>query len=169
VPAQYEVYAPVPAAPDGRPLAGAGERFLAKLLDGLLLAVAIIVGMLPFGLLIGLTADGDSPLPAVFAVIGIVLAAIGVPYLYDVEYALRNAGQTLGKRVMKITVIPLQPGAPLTRGAMAKRWGVSLLFNLLSNCYVGLLDPLWLLWDKPYKQTLHDKAASTVVIKLPPR
>jgi hypothetical protein len=25
---------------------------------------------------------------------------------------------------------------------------------------------LWQLWDKPYQQTLHDKAAQTVVVKV---
>jgi hypothetical protein len=41
-------------------------------------------------------------------------------------------------------------------------------FDLLSNCYVGLLDPLWCLWDKPYRQCLHDKPAKTVVVKVDP-
>jgi RDD family len=30
----------------------------------------------------------------------------------------------------------------------------------------GLLDSLWLLWDKPHRQCLHDKVADTVVIKV---
>jgi hypothetical protein len=32
--------------------------------------------------------------------------------------------------------------------------------------FLPYLDGLWQLWDKPYQQTLHDKAAKTVVIKV---
>jgi hypothetical protein len=28
------------------------------------------------------------------------------------------------------------------------------------------VDGLWQLWDKPFQQCLHDKAAGTVVVKL---
>jgi uncharacterized RDD family membrane protein YckC len=160
-------YPAPPSAPDGRPLAGPGERFIAKFLDGILVFAGLIVGFMPF-LFLMYVVPQDGPLPAVVAIIGGVLVFFGVPYLYDVEYAFRTNGQTLGKRVMKITVIPLEPGAPLTRGAMAKRWVVTMVFNILTNCYVGFLDPLWLLWDKPYRQALHDKWPRTTVIKLPP-
>ena len=33
--------------------------------------------------------------------------------------------------------------------------------------FLSYVDGLWQLWDKPYQQTLHDKAAKTVVIKVP--
>jgi hypothetical protein len=33
--------------------------------------------------------------------------------------------------------------------------------------FFNLLDGLWMLWDKPYLQALHDKAADTAVIKVP--
>jgi hypothetical protein len=29
-----------------------------------------------------------------------------------------------------------------------------------------LIDGFWQLWDKPFQQTLHDKAAQTVVVKV---
>jgi hypothetical protein len=32
--------------------------------------------------------------------------------------------------------------------------------------FLGLIDGLWQLWDKPLQQCLHDKAAQTVVVKL---
>jgi hypothetical protein len=41
-------------------------------------------------------------------------------------------------------------------------------FNLLANCYIGLIDPLWCLWDTPYKQCLHDKPPKTVVVNVNP-
>jgi uncharacterized RDD family membrane protein YckC len=158
-------YPPVPVAPDGRPLADAGDRFLARLLDGLITVGVVIVGFLPLVIATSLLLRDHGTAAAVIDVVWAVLVFLGVPYLYEVEYALCHNGRTVGKRVLHTAIIPAQPGAPLSRGILAKRWGVMELFNLLSNCYVGLLDPLWLLWDKPYRQCLHDKAARTVVIK----
>jgi uncharacterized RDD family membrane protein YckC len=97
-----------------------------------------------------------------------VLLALGLQYLYEVEVPLRWNGQTPGKRAMNIAIIAMEPNVPLGRRKLAYRFVVMFAFNLLSNCYVGLLDPLWCLWDKPYKQCLHDKPAKTVVIRLAP-
>jgi signal peptidase I len=46
---------------------------------------------------------------------------------------------------------------------------VSFVADLLANtCGIGILDPLWLLWDRQ-RQTLHDKAAATIVMVARPR
>jgi uncharacterized RDD family membrane protein YckC len=97
---------------------------------------------------------------AVFFVLTVVLA-----YLYEVELMFRS-GQTFGKRVMKIQVIPVDPTQPLTRVLAAKRF----LVQHGSSFVPGLnwVDGLWQLWDKPYRQCLHDKFANTLVIKLKP-
>jgi hypothetical protein len=34
--------------------------------------------------------------------------------------------------------------------------------------FFSYIDGFWQLWDKPYLQTLHDKAAQTVVVKVLP-
>jgi uncharacterized RDD family membrane protein YckC len=155
-----------PLAPDGRQLAGPGQRFLARLVDSLLAVIAVIV---PVGIGVAFAASvlpSDSPaVPAVIIPV-LVLGMIGVPYLYEVEYPLRRNGQTPGKQVLKIAVAMLEPGAPLTRGALAKRFLAQVAANILSNCYIGFLDPLWMLWDKPYRQCLHDKWPRTVVVRL---
>jgi uncharacterized RDD family membrane protein YckC len=112
----------------------------------------------------GVTGD-DSPILVAIAVIGIITVVLGSQYVYEVEIPLRWNGQTPGKRALKIAIAPLEPGTRLGRGQLAGRYGLLLLANLLSNCYIGLLDPLWCLWDKPYRQCLHDKPPKTVVIK----
>jgi len=112
--------------------------------------------------------DDDSPAVPAILIPAIVLAVLAVNYLYEVELVLRWNGQTPGKRILKIAIAPLDPQTPLGRKALFYRLAVTFAFNLLSNCYVGFLDPLWLLWDKPYKQCLHDKAAKTVVVKVEP-
>jgi len=66
---------------------------------------------------------------------------------------------------VEIRAIPLPPGAPLTRGAAAKRWGVYQIVGAIVPVF-SWVDGLWQLWDKPFQQCLHDKAAGTVVVKL---
>ena len=154
-----------PLAPDGRPLAGVGQRLGARVIDGILTTVGIVIPFVLAVILIQFLPD-DSPAIAAIMIPVLVLAFIGVPYLYEVEYPLRRGGQTPGKQMVKIAVTPLEPGARLTRGVLVKRWLLVMVFNILSQCYVGLIDPLWLLWDKPYRQCLHDKWPRTCVVKL---
>jgi uncharacterized RDD family membrane protein YckC len=154
-------------APDGRLLASAGARFLARLIDaGVLLAAYVAVLALLFGAAAVARAAGGTLPPAVIAV-GVALAVLGLPYLYEVEFARRRGGRTLGKQALHLAIAPLAAGCPLSRGGLAKRWATTLVFNILTTVYVGYLDVLWLLWDKPYRQCLHDKAAGTVVVQVP--
>jgi uncharacterized RDD family membrane protein YckC len=78
---------------------------------------------------------------------------------------LHRAGQTLGKRIMKIRVIPLDPRIPLTWLIAFKRYAAQFLPAAFTWFY-ALIDDLWPLWDKPFQQALHDKAAPTVVVKV---
>jgi uncharacterized RDD family membrane protein YckC len=165
----YQPY-PVPVAPDGRPLAGPGQRLGARLIDTVitLILLLVVVGVIVGGLvaLLNTLVDGDSPVVPATVITMVVILVLGIQYVYEVEIPLRWNGQTPGKRAMKIAVIALTPDTPLSRAKLAYRFVVMLAFNLLSNCYVGLVDPLWCLWDKPYRQCLHDKPAKTVVIRL---
>jgi uncharacterized RDD family membrane protein YckC len=162
----------VPAAPDGRALAGAGHRLGARVIDALLVLVAMLVvaGIVVGGgaALLSSLSDGGPPFPPVVAVIGIIVIVLALQYVYEVEVPLRWNGQTPGKRLLKIAIAPLQPQAPLRRGQLAYRFAILMVFNLLANCYIGLIDPLWCLWDKPYKQCLHDKPPKTVVVNVNP-
>ncbi|GAA0917422.1 RDD family protein [Virgisporangium aurantiacum] len=166
----YQVPQPVfQLAPDGRPLSNAGARLGARVIDGLIQFVLLIAGGFVVGMAVKLISylTGDqSPVLVVVAVVGITAVVVVSQYAYEVEVPLRWNGQTPGKRMLKIAIAPLEPGARLSRGQLAGRWGLVLLFNLLANCYIGLIDPLWCLWDKPYRQCLHDKPAKTVVVRL---
>jgi uncharacterized RDD family membrane protein YckC len=166
---QYPQQPPVPVAPDGRLLAGPGRRLGARVIDSLIVMVTtvVVVGAIVGGLLALLNpvVAEDSPLVPVVIVSAVVILVLGLHYLYEVELVLRWNGQSPGKRILKIAISPLEPGAPLSRSKLAYRFVVMFGFNLLSNCYVGFLDPLWCLWDKPYRQCLHDKPAKTVVVE----
>jgi uncharacterized RDD family membrane protein YckC len=183
-PAPPPGYWPVPAplSPGGRPLADFGNRLLAYLIDSAIIAGVTLVVALPVFLIfiftvlrdaIDQTAD-DGTVPgevvAEFLLIGLLLQfgllafVLAATYVYHVEMMYKS-GQTVGKRVMKLRVVPLDPALPLTRGIAAKRWLAQFVGGSLLP-FFSYLDGLWQLWDKPYLQTLHDKFAQTVVVKV---
>jgi uncharacterized RDD family membrane protein YckC len=82
---------------------------------------------------------------------------------YEVPQLVRY-GRTVGKRVAGIRVRPLaEDRLPTLKEAMI-RWAVAAAGNFVGGGLFILLDDLFPLWDKPWKQTIHDKAAKTVVV-----
>ncbi|RKR88935.1 putative RDD family membrane protein YckC [Micromonospora pisi] len=173
---------PPPLSPAGQPLAEFSDRFLAGLVDyGIYFLVSMVFAVptmiyyvtrvLPE--LFVVTPDGTLREPDFLAVmvpmlllqLGLSVVLLAVLYVYHVEMMFRT-GQTPGKRIMKIRVVPLDPHAALTRGATVKRYLVQFGAGSLVPG-LSYLDGLWQLWDKPYQQCLHDKAARTVVVKVP--
>jgi uncharacterized RDD family membrane protein YckC len=173
---------PAPLSPGGRPLADFGNRLLAYLIDSAIIAGVTLVVALPVFLIFIFTVlrdaidqtadDGTVPgeIVAEFLLIGLLLQfgllvfVLAATYVYHVEMMYKS-GQTVGKRVMKLRVVPLDPALPLTRGIAAKRWLAQFVGGSLLP-FFSYLDGLWQLWDKPYLQTLHDKFAQTVVVKV---
>ena len=166
---------PPALAPNGQPLAEFGDRFIARLIDTAIYIGMALVFAIPLIVVIvwsvSTVEPGDEPGGAqlatlLLAELGYVVLSYVGQYLYEVEYQLRRDGQSVGKKVMKLRIIRTQPGQMLTRGVLAKRWVV---WGLVAACvpFFQLIDGLWQLWDKPYKQTLHDKFADTVVVKEP--
>ena len=100
---------------------------------------------------------------------GLVLCLLGLTfvmqYIYEVEMMFRT-GQTIGKKAMKIRVLPVDPTVPLTRKMAFKRLAVQIAGAIVPG--LSWVDGLWQLWDKPWRQCLHDKFAQTLVIKLNP-
>jgi uncharacterized RDD family membrane protein YckC len=181
---------PPPVTPSGQRLAEFGDRFVAFLIDYAILAAVGIVIFIPviiyqFSLMSDFATDLErrfpvdapppdpgelfgemfrmmGPLLGIYAIMIVLLLA--VRYVYFVEMMFRT-GQTIGKRAMKLQVVPLDPGIALTRGIATRRWLVeSVAAGLVP--FLFYLDGLWQLWDKPFRQCLHDKAARTTVIKL---
>ncbi|GGJ97859.1 hypothetical protein GCM10010123_29920 [Pilimelia anulata] len=167
------VAAPPALTPGGQPLAGFGIRLGAYLLDGLILGLASLVVALPLMLLafgaVAVLSDADAePEPAVVVPLVLLGYAVlfalmfGLSWVYHVEL-VRRTGQTLGKRLCGIRIVPLDPRVPLTRGMLGLRWLIATLPGVVVPFW-NLLDGLWQLWDKPYQQCLHDKVARTAVV-----
>ncbi|MFI9149947.1 RDD family protein [Streptomyces sp. NPDC053367] len=90
-------------------------------------------------------------------------AVLGVLLLTGVLYeALPTArwGRTLGKRVLGLEVRDIEAHEPPTFGAALRRWLVYSVPGLL--CF-GVIGVLWGLFDRPWRQCWHDKAAHTFV------
>ena len=173
---------PPPAlSPGGQPLADFGTRLLAVLIDTAILTGVAMVVTTPvvfafvfsrFDELVA-TEPGYGPPPDVFGDVvgplllleaGLLLLMLAAYYVYYVEMMYRS-GQTVGKKAMKVRVVPLDPARRLTRGMAAKRYLVENVAGTLVP-FLVYLDGLWQLWDQPYRQTLHDKFAQTVVVKV---
>ncbi|GIH18760.1 RDD family protein [Rugosimonospora africana] len=169
-------------APNGQPLASFGDRLLAYLIDSAIIGGALLVVAVPAMIIVlmssmhnlRLNADGTLDTGNVlsfyglfFAVDGaLLLLGVAAAYVYQVEMMYRS-GQTVGKRAMKLRVVCLDPGAPMTRGVAAKRWLIGWVVGIIVGLFAWI-DGLWQLWDQPFKQCLHDKVAGTVVVKQAP-
>jgi len=66
--------------------------------------------------------------------------------------------------VAGIRVRPMAEDRRPSLGEAATRTGVIAGGWLVAGGFFMLLDDLWPLWDKPWQQALHDKAAKTVVV-----
>jgi uncharacterized RDD family membrane protein YckC len=161
-----------PVGPAGQPLASFGDRLLAYLVDAaILLAVGLVtIPLAILGLVLvmapsGTRGDAAVALLMLLAVATVFVLNLAITYLYYVEMMFRS-GQTVGKRALKIRVVPLEPRARLDRPTAVKRWLVQCVAAWIP--VVGYVDGLWQLWDRPFQQCLHDKYAQTVVIKVNP-
>jgi uncharacterized RDD family membrane protein YckC len=163
-------------SPSGQRLAEFGDRLLAFIIDGLIIGALIAVVTIPiYVTLISYLVDRTAPaaasfdvsdvlVPVLLTVALITVLALLLTYVYEVE-AMFRTGQTVGKKAMKLRIIPVDPARTLTRQMAFKRY---LVQHVATNFVPGLnwIDGLWQLWDKPYRQCLHDKFAETLVIKL---
>ena len=94
---------------------------------------------------------------------GALLAFVIVSVAYE-GYRLGRGGQTFGKRLAGVQVVQLPSGRPLRRGGVGTRR--ALFFWVLA--IIPLVDVLALggvLWGRPYRQGMHEKATSTVTVK----
>ena len=88
--------------------------------------------------------------------IWLAVALIG----YWMYFEGSESGQTVGKRACGIRVRTDAGGRSVTAGV-----GRNLVARVIGSIpVVGLIDVLWPLWDSN-KQCLHDKAASTIVVR----
>lgn len=140
----------------GRPLASWFKRGLAIAVDFLVLSFALSeFGHEVFPLVVS-SAGGKPPNSQVLEFLGVsVLVWIG----YLTLLASSRRGQTIGMMLYGIAVRDDAGGGQVSVGRATLR---SLILVGASSFFIDLL---WPLWDKK-RQSLHDKAARTVVVDI---
>ncbi|MEU6814797.1 RDD family protein [Streptomyces sp. NPDC046860] len=158
---------------EARP-AGMGKRVAARLIDNAFIGAVTAAAAVPLGVravdhvqskieaarLSGRTVtvwllDGTTATS-----LGIVL---GVLFVFGVVYEVLPTarwGRTLGKRLCGIQVRDIEAHEPPSFGAALRRW---LVYSLPGVLLVGVVGVLWGLFDRPWRQCWHDKAAHTFV------
>ncbi len=121
--------------------AGFGERFVAILIDAIIVGIAGGVARAIFSTGLGLA----------------VSIVIGVAYY---TYFWSSTGQTLGKLAMNLKVVKADGSGLLDVGGCIIRY----VGYYISGIPLGL-GYLWALWD-PKHDAWHDKIAGTKVIKV---
>ncbi|MEY9942261.1 RDD family protein [Streptacidiphilus sp. MAP5-3] len=108
-------------------------------------------------------------LPGMTNSVLVLLVLTGIRLLYGALQLQFGGGRTLGMRAFRIRVVPIgtERAGRLTAGQAWLRTAVYVLpaAVLGVGAYLSMLDCLWMLWDRPNQQTLHDKAARTVVVR----
>ena len=121
---------------------GVGMRFLALLIDGII--IGAVGGLLSF---IFRNAPGLS---------GSLIGLLAIAYFIVME---ATQGATVGKMALGLRVVKMD-GSPIS-------WSESVIRNLLriiDGLFVYLVGAI-LIWTSPLKQRLGDRVANTVVIR----
>ncbi|WP_190197710.1 RDD family protein, partial [Streptomyces djakartensis] len=154
--------------------AGLGKRLAARLLDTVVVAGVTAVAAVPLGIkavdhvnakieaarLSGETVtvwllDGTTSV-----YLGIVLAVLLLVGVVAEVLPTAKWGRTLGKKLMGLEVRDIEAHDAPEFGAALRRWLVYSVPGLLG---VGIVGVFWCLFDKPWRQCWHDKAAHTFV------
>ena len=143
--------------------AGFGARFLAVMVDGMIVGAIYLVLMIPVFILGAVMAAGGGRQAEVgiVSILGFLFQLIGWAASVGYYIYFTAKGQTLGKKALKIRVVRAENGEP---PGYTKAFLREVVGKMVSAMVFGL-GYLWMLWDGK-KQTWHDKIAGTVVVKL---
>ncbi|MGW1230011.1 RDD family protein, partial [Streptomyces sp. NPDC002530] len=157
----------------GRP-AALGKRFAARLIDAVVLGVVVGAAAVPLAtraadhietkidaaklsgetvtvwLLDSTTGALGGVLLAVFLVAGFLLEVLPTA----------RWGRTLGKRLCGLDVRDIESQDTPGFGAATRRW---LVYGVLGLLAIGVVNVVWCVFDRPWRQCWHDKAARTFV------
>lgn len=153
-------------APGEQVLAGRGTRFMAAVVDGLVVA-GVIWGAFMIPLLQPLAEIQAAaalkgvwhwnPLSLLFGFVGFLLVQ-GWPLL--------TRGQTIGKILFKLRIVRTDGSRPEAWRLLGLRYGIGIALNMnvVASMIYGLVDSLLIFRES--RKCLHDSIADTQVIKL---
>ena len=154
--------------------AGLGKRLAARLIDTVVLGAVTAVAAVPLGAkavdhvdakIDAAKASGRQATVWLLdgttgAYLGIVLAVLLVGGVLYEALPTAKWGRTLGKKLCGLQVRDIEEHEAPTFGVALRRWLVYSVAGLLA---VGVLGVLWCVFDRPWRQCWHDKAARTFV------
>jgi uncharacterized RDD family membrane protein YckC len=153
-------------------LAGFGKRFVAYIIDAIVLGIAMSIIFIPFGGVLGFMGmnafqnDGDmtesetiaTAAMAGISIGGIVLIALVVPFVYDALMTASEKQGTIGKMVMKIKVIKENGEKLNTTDAFVRS-----IVKYAVGSFCALLFLICL--TNKQEQNLHDMASKSLVVE----
>lgn len=161
-----------PAAPTGDALASFGQRLVAVLIDGVIVAVLILLALTVVRVLIGDDAAAEDDESGLVLALGFVLAftlaypVVALLYLSTVMAATN--GQTLGKMASGCRVVRADGKPVRFWWAAWREAGVKGLILGIAGTVTGgiayLVNFLWPLWDKQ-NRALHDYVVDSRVVR----
>jgi uncharacterized RDD family membrane protein YckC len=137
---------------------GVGIRFVAILIDGIILGIIYYILFALFGasaITFDATTNTISIASTYYALIALELVIV---FLYFTLLE-GHGGQTVGKMAVKLRVVREVDGSPIDYGAAAVRT-VLLIIDGLFAFLIGAI----LIWTSDKKQRLGDRVAHTVVV-----
>jgi uncharacterized RDD family membrane protein YckC len=165
--------APPPGPAPGLAYAGFWIRFVAYLIDGLIIFVPIVIvffaiagstlGTHPITCTVENTSTGQSITcngVGVFtgAVVALWAAVLVVPWIYfSIMWSWQ--GQSIGQKVLSLRVVDANNGARISIGRAILRY-----FGIIVSSWALYIGLIWAAFD-PRKQGWHDKIASTFVVR----
>jgi uncharacterized RDD family membrane protein YckC len=134
-----------------------GERFLAVLIDTIILGVVTAIILIPLGIIALIGSQLGSPIGWIFGVPQLLWFVTWVLYF---TYFESTSGQTIGKRAMSIKVVD-ESGGSVDMGRMLVR-NILRIIDWLPFLYIiGFI----LFATSSKNQRLGDLVAKTIVIK----
>lgn len=152
------------------PIASAGSRLVAKIVDNLLYAVAWV----PFGVALVVAIQTSPELgpeeylsgPVVLA--SLLLSVILSLGIFGLTVAMWvSAGQSPGKRLIGLRIVREDGAQADAMALVGRRWGIPTLIRLVlacggANSLFDLVDALMIFSERG--RTVHDRIAGTVVV-----
>ena len=132
-------------------LAGYGRRLAARVID-----IVVTVGI---PAIVAVLLDAWADTSSLFLVL--YLVPLGFSFLNDVLLTA-VAGGTIGKLMLGTRVVRVEDRRPITAGGAMYRWAAMMVLNFIP--FMGLVDSVWI-FSGEMQQTLHDKAAGTMVVR----
>jgi uncharacterized RDD family membrane protein YckC len=139
------------------------DRVVAAIIDGAIVTAIMIVLMIVVTVLSIIGAAIHEALAVLVLILSwllFIVLTLGAA-LYNKVYLASKRGYSIGQGVMKLKVVTEQ-GQLVPLGTMALRFLVQIGIGFIP--FAGIINVLWPLWDVK-RQTLHDKAVNTYVIK----